>query len=303
MAYHNRAITNYFCNVPFDEILKDCYAAIKLDGQNIMARNHLIEKLTLAKQYNTALEHLKYAEDIPHMAMLCGIVYYCTNQKNKAMKYFIDNYSNINWISDLYKTHLQEIKNVIKLNPENNYILPRVDELNTILKIINEIYDCINESNLTFCSFCKEPLHSEKKYIKHNDIIICEECLELCNEILQDEKCLSEYLAKYPNPKLRNENNLTCSFCGRNSSEVEKLISGPNNIMICNGCVGVCNKIFVNNSDFKTEYKKATNRATLHMCAENINEKHFDICNLLKMIVLISIVVIIIFAKIQRVLY
>ena len=31
-----------------------------------------------------------------------------------------------------------------------------------------------------------------------------------------------------------------CSFCGRGESEVEKIISGPNGINICNECIDEC---------------------------------------------------------------
>ena len=32
----------------------------------------------------------------------------------------------------------------------------------------------------------------------------------------------------------------TCSFCGRDATEVEKLIHGPGNVSICNECVKTC---------------------------------------------------------------
>lgn len=34
-----------------------------------------------------------------------------------------------------------------------------------------------------------------------------------------------------------------CSFCGRGSNEIEKLISGPNGVFICNECVNMCGDI------------------------------------------------------------
>ena len=33
---------------------------------------------------------------------------------------------------------------------------------------------------------------------------------------------------------------MTCSFCGRRESEVNKLISGPNNVFICDRCIEIC---------------------------------------------------------------
>ena len=35
----------------------------------------------------------------------------------------------------------------------------------------------------------------------------------------------------------------TCSFCGRDASEVEKIIHGPGNVSICNECVKTCQEI------------------------------------------------------------
>jgi ClpX C4-type zinc finger len=36
---------------------------------------------------------------------------------------------------------------------------------------------------------------------------------------------------------------LTCSFCGKSRDEVGKLVSGPNNIFICDECVLLCLQI------------------------------------------------------------
>jgi len=34
----------------------------------------------------------------------------------------------------------------------------------------------------------------------------------------------------------------TCSFCGKNQDEVEKLIAGPD-VFICDECIELCNEI------------------------------------------------------------
>ncbi|WP_285734104.1 ClpX C4-type zinc finger protein, partial [Nocardiopsis sp. ATB16-24] len=36
---------------------------------------------------------------------------------------------------------------------------------------------------------------------------------------------------------------LKCSFCGKDQSEVRRLIAGPGHICICDECVGLCNEI------------------------------------------------------------
>ncbi|MGH2621043.1 MAG: ClpX C4-type zinc finger protein, partial [Anaerolineales bacterium] len=36
------------------------------------------------------------------------------------------------------------------------------------------------------------------------------------------------------------EGSRRCSFCNRNEQEVQRLISGPEGVYICNGCVDLC---------------------------------------------------------------
>ena len=47
-----------------------------------------------------------------------------------------------------------------------------------------------------------------------------------------------------------------CSFCRRQADEVRRLIAGPNGIFICNECVEVCIKIFLDDGvgDYKIEF-------------------------------------------------
>ena len=40
-----------------------------------------------------------------------------------------------------------------------------------------------------------------------------------------------------------------CSFCGRSENQVNKLISGPDGIYICDDCVNVCNQIISEDED------------------------------------------------------
>ncbi len=40
-----------------------------------------------------------------------------------------------------------------------------------------------------------------------------------------------------------DSSSLFCSFCGKNQSEVRKLIAGPNNINICDECIALCTEI------------------------------------------------------------
>ena len=44
----------------------------------------------------------------------------------------------------------------------------------------------------------------------------------------------------------------SCSFCGKNSSDVARLIAGPPGVYICNECVDLCYSI-VNEATFATD--------------------------------------------------
>lgn len=48
-------------------------------------------------------------------------------------------------------------------------------------------------------------------------------------------------------------NEIRCSFCGKEEDEVEKMVSGPNGVYICNYCVEVCNDVL---GEFASEIKK-----------------------------------------------
>lgn len=40
-----------------------------------------------------------------------------------------------------------------------------------------------------------------------------------------------------------NKKSIKCSFCGKGERDVKKIISGPNNVFICDECVKLCNEI------------------------------------------------------------
>ena len=41
----------------------------------------------------------------------------------------------------------------------------------------------------------------------------------------------------------KNEKTTCCSFCGKTQDQVRKLIVGPNNVRICDECIGLCEDI------------------------------------------------------------
>ena len=43
--------------------------------------------------------------------------------------------------------------------------------------------------------------------------------------------------------RLDRDRAYSCSFCGRAHDQVRHLITGPGNISVCDGCVGICNEI------------------------------------------------------------
>ena len=45
---------------------------------------------------------------------------------------------------------------------------------------------------------------------------------------------------------------IKCSFCGKPSDKVEKLIVGNDDIAICNECVDLCNQILFEDKVIKT---------------------------------------------------
>ncbi|MDY6335285.1 MAG: ATP-dependent Clp protease ATP-binding subunit ClpX [Lachnospiraceae bacterium] len=59
-----------------------------------------------------------------------------------------------------------------------------------------------------------------------------------------------------------------CSFCGRSENQVNKLISGPDGIYICDDCVNVCNQIIMEEED---EYDRKPARKKTSNPAADIN--------------------------------
>lgn len=49
------------------------------------------------------------------------------------------------------------------------------------------------------------------------------------------------------------DNEVICSFCGKQESEVEQIVSGPNGIYICNECVEICNEILEESAEKESD--------------------------------------------------
>ena len=45
-----------------------------------------------------------------------------------------------------------------------------------------------NNKNILYCSFCGKSQHEVKKLIAGPTVFICDECVELCMDIIKEEK-------------------------------------------------------------------------------------------------------------------
>ncbi|TVP85112.1 MAG: ATP-dependent Clp protease ATP-binding subunit ClpX, partial [Thioalkalivibrio sp.] len=44
-----------------------------------------------------------------------------------------------------------------------------------------------NDGKLLYCSFCGKSQHEVRKLIAGPSVFICDECVELCNDIIREE--------------------------------------------------------------------------------------------------------------------
>ena len=63
----------------------------------------------------------------------------------------------------------------------------------------------------------------------------------------------------------KEENRISCSFCGKTSDEVNRLIAGPN-VFICDECIKLCNDII--DEEFRTAQKKELKESKFYKPAE-----------------------------------
>ena len=102
--------------------------------------------------------------------------------------------------------------------------------------------DLSNELSLLYsispnndCSFCEKKSHEVKKIFKGKYATICDECVELCQEIIEEEM---EERIKLDLMDIRPiSSNLTCCFCTKSHMDpaVLLLIAGPEKY-ICDKC-------------------------------------------------------------------
>jgi len=64
-----------------------------------------------------------------------------------------------------------------------------------------------NDAKLLYCSFCGKSQHEVRKLIAGPSVFICDECVDLCNDIIREEvqESVGEATSKLPKPREINE--------------------------------------------------------------------------------------------------
>jgi catechol 2,3-dioxygenase-like lactoylglutathione lyase family enzyme len=98
------------------------------------------------------------------------------------------------------------------------------------------------------CSFCGKGhedvarLFANDSTAKRGRISICNECVELCLEIIDEETSVSQ-----PSPSARpidRQPSQHCTFCYKDLSEVRGLLPVTEDVYICNECVSLAHLLF-----------------------------------------------------------
>ena len=104
------------------------------------------------------------------------------------------------------------------------------------IELLNKVSLNYSISTNNDCSFCDKKNHEVKKIFKGKYATICDECINLCEEII-DEKI--EERIKSGSPKINTGTwNPACSFCLRsvNDPKILLLIEGNQEKYICDHC-------------------------------------------------------------------
>ena len=62
---------------------------------------------------------------------------------------------------------------------------------------------------------------------------------------------------------MANKDKICCSFCGKTSDQVRRLLSGPNGVYICDECIELCSEIIEEELDGVSDYYDASNDINL----------------------------------------
>lgn len=97
------------------------------------------------------------------------------------------------------------------------------------------------------CSSCSLSQERVKVFLNlGRGVLLCDGCIALCITILDEEGITTDDEGAKPNERFlysdySNRKHYHCSFCQKEQEEVARLIAMPNNLYICNRCVGRCN--------------------------------------------------------------
>lgn len=86
--------------------------------------------------------------------------------------------------------------------------------------------DSNKQGKLLYCSFCGKSQHEVRKLISGPSVFICDECINLCNDVIIEELGNNN----------KKEGNIHCSFCNKEKTNVTKLVEGAGGY-ICNECI------------------------------------------------------------------
>ena len=62
---------------------------------------------------------------------------------------------------------------------------------------------------------------------------------------------------------MANKDKICCSFCGKTSDQVRRLLSGPNGVYICDECIELCSEILEEELDGVSDYYVSSNEINL----------------------------------------
>lgn len=257
--YNNRGDAKFYLNKPVEYALEDFKQSYKLNECNICAFVNIIKISLYNKEYEQAIKLCKeFAEtkepQLVDFWMLKSIAEYRLGNLDTALKDFNNCCEELKLYIAKTSRQIADLGYISDMLVESNYVDLKIEFLESIIKDVKNLKEKFSEK-YKMCSFCGKPESKTDFIINKNGAQICNECLTLCNEILEEENCCYNYQSATLKRNI-DKNEIHCSFCGRSKSEVEKFIQ-DDDIYICNGCIGVCNNVIKNNTNFDTEYQKA----------------------------------------------
>lgn len=266
-AYRLRGKTKFYLNIPTEESIEDCYKAYELDKNYSLTIENIILYLLILNDNYKGLHYCdelieKDTDRAKEVYLLKSIIYFHLNDIDNALENFRQGYEWYNEMVDYHKRMVEDLTNHAKIVEESFYINEKKERISSILKILQTLNQELQKT-VKICDFCGKIEDKDRFIINKGDECICNECLALCNEILEEDGINTNYITVQHSENSNSD--LICSFCGRTKEEVDKIIQADNHC-ICNGCVGILNKVYKNKSDFDTEYKK-----TIEEMKENHN--------------------------------